>query len=95
TAALAPDGRSVRLCIRDDGRGFPSGTLEQGHGRGLRNMNQRARAVGGTLEVEGRAGRCSVTLVLPVTSSEAATDLADVSPAETFPPAVAPIRRRS
>ena len=64
TAALAPDGRSVRLCVRDDGRGIDVGS--NGPGRGLRNMAQRARAVGGTIEVDGRRGACAVTLSLPV-----------------------------
>lgn len=64
SAALAPDGRHVVLCVRDDGCGIAPGSA--GRGRGLRNMAQRAAAVGGTLRVDGDRGGCVVTLSLPV-----------------------------
>ncbi len=68
-AALAPDGRSVRISVRDDGRGFRAMDGEPAsRGRGLRNMAQRAQAVGGTLEVVGDERGCSVVLGLPVAS---------------------------
>lgn len=71
-ACLAPDGRRVRLGIRDDGRGIPD--VIASSGRGLRNMAERARAVGGLLEVEGTAGRCTIALVLPVTFDAETTE---------------------
>jgi signal transduction histidine kinase len=64
SAALAPDGRSVRISIRDDGRGMDD--TARARGRGLRNMAERARALGASLEVEGSPGHCGVTLVLPI-----------------------------
>ena len=49
----------VRLLVEDDGRGFdvdvrPQPGIERGHG--LRNMDERARELGGTLELESAAG---------------------------------------
>ncbi len=49
------------LELRDDGLGFDAGTVGRGArlvgGRGLRNMEERARALGGTLRVESAPGR--------------------------------------
>ncbi|MFD5537991.1 sensor histidine kinase, partial [Streptomyces sp. NPDC127079] len=44
---LTTDGREIRLTVRDDGVGIPSG----GRRSGLRNMAERAEQLGGTLEV--------------------------------------------
>jgi signal transduction histidine kinase len=65
TAGLAPDGRHANLTVRDNGRGLRTAPVPGG-GRGLRNMQQRATAVGGMLRVEGGPGGCVVTLTLPV-----------------------------
>lgn len=66
SAALAPDGRSVRVAILDDGRGMDG--EDRSRGRGLRNMAERARSLGGALEIAETPGACGVTLVLPVDS---------------------------
>jgi signal transduction histidine kinase len=66
------DGRLV-LTIRDDGGGFdpPASTCDPGvngrrSGQGLRNMAERARALGGRLTVSSRAGRgTEVRLEIP------------------------------
>lgn len=65
-ASLSPDGRSVRLSVRDNGRGFDAAAIRRG--RGLVNMARRAGALGGTLELDGRPGGCTVPLSLPVAS---------------------------
>lgn len=66
-AGLAADGRSVRITVHDDGLGLRDLTGGSAtRGRGLGNMSQRARAVGGRLEVMGEAGGCLVSLELPV-----------------------------
>ena len=70
SAALAPDGRHVLLSVRDNGRGMDR-ELAPSRGRGLRNMAQRAAAVGGTLTVDGDRRGCAVTLSLPVTADTA------------------------
>jgi signal transduction histidine kinase len=57
------DERHVFVAIRDDGRGFDAA---KPGGRGLLNMRERARELGGTLEVEsGTSGTC-VRLWVPV-----------------------------
>ncbi|GAA3679196.1 sensor histidine kinase [Nonomuraea antimicrobica] len=55
----------VLLDIRDDGRGFEP--QEPADGFGLDGMRQRARSVGGTLEVESEPGRgTAVAAAVPV-----------------------------
>lgn len=49
------DGR-VRLTVEDDGVGFQAGTIS-GPGHGLKNMEARARRLGGRLEVRSEPGR--------------------------------------
>lgn len=62
--SLAPENRSLRLEIADDGRGFEPGS---GQGLGLLTMRERARQVGGTLELESGAGRGTrLRAVLPM-----------------------------
>lgn len=71
-AALAPDRQSVRISVRDDGCGLQASAGDSVlRGRGLRNMKQRARTVGGTLEVAGAARGCVVILDLPVAPDSA------------------------
>jgi signal transduction histidine kinase len=53
----------VTLEVQDDGVGLPS--LAEG-GHGLRNMQQRVADLGGTLTIDGAAGRgTTVRAVLP------------------------------
>ncbi|SEB97738.1 Histidine kinase-, DNA gyrase B-, and HSP90-like ATPase [Streptomyces misionensis] len=54
---LVTDGREVRLTVRDNGVGIPDG----GRRSGLRNMAERARRLGGRLEV-GKGERGGATL---------------------------------
>lgn len=57
---------AVKLEVRDDGAGFnlPEGSARAGH-YGLRGMRERAKAIGGDLQMESAAGEgTSVTLVL-------------------------------
>ncbi|MFE9331509.1 GAF domain-containing protein [Streptomyces sp. NPDC006925] len=46
---LETDGQQLRLAVSDDGRGIPPG----GRRSGLRNMAERARQLGGELELAG------------------------------------------
>ncbi len=60
--ALAGEGRIV-VQVRDDGNGIPPGT---GPGVGLRSMRERARLLGGDLEIESAPGQgTTVRLLLP------------------------------
>ena len=61
-AARRADGR-LRLTIQDDGVGLPG---EAGAGYGLRNMRDRARLLGGQLDVTGASGKgTAVQLDIP------------------------------
>ena len=63
---LAPLGeRGVELTVRDDGRGFATEGVGEG-GLGLNGMAERARLVGGELEIESRpGGGTAVSLRVP------------------------------
>ena len=59
---LHKDGSSIT--VQDDGSGF-SGTAREGFG--LRNMQDRARLLGGRLEISGGRGRgTTITLDVPL-----------------------------
>lgn len=55
---LAYEERAVRLRIRDDGKGIPEDILEEGRRGhyGLCGMRERARQIGGKLEIWSRPG---------------------------------------
>jgi signal transduction histidine kinase len=65
TLAFDPDG--VSLLVRDDGVGFDaSDSRLRGHTFGLRSMRERAKSVGGDLNVVSRRGEgTTVTVHLP------------------------------
>jgi signal transduction histidine kinase len=64
SARLDADGRSVRIAVRDDGRGPDAAGPG---GRGIANMRERARRLGGALRVEAAAPGTRVELALPLT----------------------------
>jgi two-component system sensor histidine kinase UhpB len=52
TIALAPEGKVLRCLIEDDGVGFdPSRVPASGNGLGLRGIDERLKALGGSLEI--------------------------------------------
>jgi signal transduction histidine kinase len=55
---------SMTVEIQNDGVGFDPATSERGYG--LRNMEDRARSVGGTLEIQSTPGQTAITLRLPL-----------------------------
>lgn len=69
---LAHEGDGIRLSIRDDGTGFSVAEVGRGEGRGLRNMAERARAMGGTVTVESAPDRGTVVLLQIPLDGEAA-----------------------
>ena len=54
--ALGPDGEGLRVEVRDDGSGFDKTSSQ---GMGLTGMEERARALGGELEIESGVGKGS------------------------------------
>jgi two-component system sensor histidine kinase UhpB len=62
---LARGGEGTVLTVRDDGRGFDAGVTRNG-GLGLEGMAERARVVGGELDVRSApGGGTTVTMRLP------------------------------
>ncbi|MBV9001233.1 MAG: MASE1 domain-containing protein, partial [Solirubrobacterales bacterium] len=65
TITLTVAGERLELAVNDDGLGFDTNSEHPGH-LGLRTMQERASALGGTLEVHSQAGRgTTVRLVIP------------------------------
>ena len=66
---LVVDGNHVSLCIRDDGVGIDN----PGEGNGLRNMNERAIAFGGSCEINrsSAAGGTNIQWRVPVDAKAA------------------------
>ncbi len=63
---IVKDASSVHLTVRDNGRGFALEDTEQRFGHGLRNMRDRAAAIGGELTIKGRLGKgTEVRLTFP------------------------------
>src|SRR5581483_12337983 len=68
TLRLTP--RTLRLTVRDDGRGFepgarPEATGSTGHG--LQGMRERARLLGGSLRLASRPGRgTAIVAIIPL-----------------------------
>jgi signal transduction histidine kinase len=56
------NGDSISLIVRDNGKGFESSNDGQGHG--MASMRERARSIGGLLEVETGTGGTTVRLHL-------------------------------
>jgi two-component system NarL family sensor kinase len=62
TITMRERDRRVVLVVRDDGQGFDATAGHEGR-YGLLGMRERARLLGGTLRVEGRAGRGTIVRV--------------------------------
>lgn len=74
TSELLPDppaaqGGRLRILIRDNGIGLPSGAAAPPSGRGRDNMQRRARDLGGELLLESAGRGCTVSLLLPAPSA--------------------------
>ncbi|MBN1430744.1 MAG: HAMP domain-containing protein [Anaerolineae bacterium] len=66
---LSIDDRSVRLMIRDDGKGFDPDTSHDGFG--LRSMQERIESLGGTLSITSTPGKGTrLTICCPLEKSE-------------------------
>jgi nitrate/nitrite-specific signal transduction histidine kinase len=69
TLQIIEDSGGLRICIKDEGRGFAPGLLGELHDGlhlGLRTMRERAESVGGTLTIQSSPGQGTrVVLQLP------------------------------
>ena len=66
---LECDARELRLHVEDDGTGIAP---DHRAGLGMITMRERARQLGGTLELDSRPGRTRIDVVLPLTTGDAA-----------------------
>ncbi|PYU64602.1 MAG: hypothetical protein DMG49_26250 [Acidobacteria bacterium] len=70
--ALTQDSRSATLEIKDQGHGIPLGVLETTEcaisqlGVGIAGMRERARQLGGKLEIIGRSNGTEIQAILPL-----------------------------
>ena len=60
---VARDGTQVTLTIQDNGRGFERAHVRAYEGHGLRNMEARARLLGGRLSVQSEMGQGTIVVV--------------------------------
>ena len=62
------DGRTLRLEVSDDGRGFDEAQITSGGSIGMSSMRERIRLVDGTLSIQSTPGAgTSVSAVVPLT----------------------------
>jgi hypothetical protein len=69
-AEIAYENTGVRLSIRDDGRGIEQKIVDTGRAGhwGLRGMRERAKAIGGELNIQSRPGAgTAIELTIPAT----------------------------
>jgi len=70
----------VRLCVRDDGRGFDKGDKPRGSGFGHQSMRERVAALGGELHIESAPGAGTtvrVSIPAPSTGPSPSSSLGD------------------
>jgi PAS domain S-box-containing protein len=65
--SLREDRETIRLEIKDDGRGMPPriGALEPSAGVGILGMTERVRLLGGRVEIQSGSGGARVIAILP------------------------------
>jgi signal transduction histidine kinase len=65
--AFEQHGRTLKLVVRDDGRGFELARIEPGQSLGLASMRERVRLLDGTLEINSKPGEgTTVSAVVPL-----------------------------
>jgi signal transduction histidine kinase len=77
SVGIRQENGRILVSVDDDGRGFDAGAKDAERaaekGMGLATMKERARMLGGTLDISGRAGLGTrITLVIPAGEKEGA-----------------------
>ena len=68
TAQADPAAQAIRITLADDGRGFDAEATRGG--RGLRNMQVRAAAIGGRLQIRSAPGGTALTVEVPLAPAQ-------------------------
>ncbi|WP_427308001.1 sensor histidine kinase [Cupriavidus sp. H39] len=68
TAQADPGAQAIRITLADDGRGFDTEATRGG--RGLRNMQVRAAAIGGQLRIRSAPGGTALTVEVPLAPAQ-------------------------
>jgi signal transduction histidine kinase len=72
---LATDENFLTLEISDNGRGIDETSTDSTGGFGLRGLKERAKTVGGWLDVSSKAGLgTSITLSIPIPALNTTTE---------------------
>jgi len=82
TAHADMDAQVIRITLADNGRGFDTEATRGG--RGLRNMQVRAAAIDGRLQIRSAPGSTALTVEVPLAprdGDEAGTDREGIAPA--------------
>jgi signal transduction histidine kinase len=72
---LEHDGRQVALLVRDDGQGYDPALADAEQRLGLRGMRERARLVGGRLELTSQPGACATVRLIVGAGHDSRADL--------------------
>lgn len=68
---VSNEGGTLTAEITDNGPGFDTKALAQAKGFGLKGLNERARSIGGWLDISSTPGRgTSINLIAPMTAAE-------------------------
>ena len=58
--------QELQVMVTDNGKGFETTAGHASEGSGMRNMRNRAKLIGGTLQVDGSRGGTEIRLTLPI-----------------------------
>ena len=70
SVSLTENDGCLRLAVRDDGVGIESNQGLSGKSLGLLGMRERARRLGGTIDINGRMGGTKVVVTIPRMETE-------------------------
>ncbi|HRX79044.1 MAG TPA: ATP-binding protein, partial [Pirellulaceae bacterium] len=81
---ITQDGGQLKIVVRDDGKGFNPAKVSRRR-FGLRSIRERARLVGGTVQIESEPGKgTSVIIQLPIVTTLASRSLREESDDSRF-----------
>ncbi len=58
--------QELQVMVTDNGKGFEAAGTNPSEGSGMRNMRNRAKLIGGSLQIDGTKGGTEIRLTLPI-----------------------------